>query len=96
MSGSQATMFANLLPLALILFIFYFILIKPQQKQQQDFKKMIERLQKNDQIVTMGGIHGTIVNVKEKTFVVRIDDNTRIEIDKTAVARLEKISNETK
>ena len=90
MSNPQMSMFANLLPLALILGIFYFILIKPQQKQQQEFKKMIERLQKNDQIVTMGGIHGTIVNVKEKTFVVRIDDNTRVEIDKSAVARIEK------
>lgn len=90
MGNPQMSMFANLLPLALILAIFYFILIKPQQKQQQEFKKMIERLQKNDQIVTMGGIHGTIVNVKEKTFVVRIDDNTRVEIDKSAVARVEK------
>lgn len=90
MGNPQMSMFANLLPLALILGIFYFILIKPQQKQQQEFKKMIERLQKNDQIVTMGGIHGTIVNVKEKTFVVRIDDNTRVEIDKSAVARIEK------
>ena len=90
MGNPQMSMFANLLPLALILGIFYFILIKPQQKQQQEFKKMIERLQKNDQIVTMGGIHGTIVNVKEKTFLVRIDDNTRVEIDKSAVARIEK------
>ena len=90
MGNPQMSMFANLLPLALILGIFYFILIKPQQKQQQEFKKMIERLQKNYQIVTMGGIHGTIVNVKEKTFVVRIDDNTRVEIDKSAVARIEK------
>ena len=90
MGNPQMSMLANLIPLALILGIFYFILIKPQQKQQQEFKKMIERLQKNDQIVTMGGIHGTIVNVKEKTFVVRIDDNTRVEIDKSAVARIEK------
>ena len=82
--------FANLFLFASILAIFYFILIKPQQKQQQEFKKMIDRLQKNDQIVTSGGIHGTIVNVKEKTFVVRIDDNTRVEIDKSAVARIEK------
>jgi len=51
---------------------------------------MVSGLKKNDQIVTMGGIHGTIVNVKDKTIVLRVDDNTRIEIDKAAVTRLEK------
>jgi len=83
-------MLANLLPLALIFLIFYFILIRPQQKQQKEFAKMVSGLKKNDQIVTMGGIHGTIVNVKDKTIVLRVDDNTRIEVDKTAVSRLEK------
>jgi preprotein translocase subunit YajC len=51
---------------------------------------MINNLKKNDEIVTGGGIHGTIVNIKEKTVVVRIDDNVKIEIDRTAVARVEK------
>lgn len=90
MNTPQAGMLANLFPLALIFLIFYFILIRPQQKQQKEFKKMLESLKKNDQIVTVAGIHGTIVNVKEKTFVVRIDDNAKIEIDKSAVARIEK------
>jgi preprotein translocase subunit YajC len=90
MNSSQLGMMGNLFPLALIFLIFYFILIRPQQKEQKAFKKMLENLKKNDQIVTMGGIHGTIVNVKDKTFVVRVDDNARIEIDKSAVARVEK------
>ena len=90
MNSSQLGMMGNLFPLALIFLIFYFILIRPQQKEQKAFKKMLENLKKNDQIVTMGGIHGTIVNVKDKTFVVRIDDNARIEIDKSAVTRVEK------
>ena len=90
MNGPQAGMLANLFPLALIFLIFYFILIRPQQKQQKEFKQMLESLKKNDQIVTVAGIHGTIVNVKEKTFVVRIDDNAKIEIDKSAVTRVEK------
>ena len=90
MNTAQAGMLANLFPLALIFLIFYFILIRPQQKQQKDFKKMLESLKKNDQVVTAGGIHGTIINVKEKTLVIRIDDNTRVEVDKSAVGRLEK------
>lgn len=90
MNNPQTAMLANLLPLALIFLIFYFILIRPQQKQQKEFTRMVSGLKKNDQIVTMGGIHGTIVNVKDKTLVLRVDDNTRIEVDKTAVSRLEK------
>lgn len=90
MNNPQVGLMANLFPLALIFLIFYFILIRPQQKQQKDFKKMLDNIKKNDAVVTTGGIHGTVVNVKEKTFLVRIDENTRVEIDKSAVARLEK------
>ncbi len=90
MDSSQAQLLGNLLPLVLIFGIFYFILIRPQQKQQSDFKKMVENLKKNDQVVTIGGVHGTIVNIKDKTFIIRVDDNTRLEIDKSAVARIEK------
>lgn len=90
MNNPQAGMLMNLFPLALIFLIFYFILIRPQQKEQKEFKKLLANLKKNDQIVTLGGIHGTIVNVKEKTFILRIDENTRVEIDKTAVSRVEK------
>ncbi len=86
----QMGLMANLMPLAIIFLIFYFILIRPQQKQQKDFKKMVENLKKNDQVVTIGGVYGTIVNIKDKTFVIRVDDNARFEIDKTAVARIEK------
>lgn len=90
MNPAQTGMSSYLFPLAIIMVIFYVVLIRPQQKQDKDFKKLLAGLKKNDEIVTIGGVHGTIVNVKEKTFVVRVDDNTRIEIDKSAVARIEK------
>jgi len=51
---------------------------------------MIKSLKKNDEVVTVGGIHGVIVNVKEKTFVLRVDDNTKIEVDKNSIAYLKK------
>ncbi len=91
MNNPQASLLMNLFPIVMIFLIFYFIMLRPQQKEQKEFKKTIEKLKKNDQIVTIGGVHGTIVNVKEKTFIVRIDDNTRIEIDKSAVSRIEKL-----
>ncbi|HOD12212.1 MAG TPA: preprotein translocase subunit YajC [Candidatus Omnitrophota bacterium] len=79
-----------LFPYLLIFGIFYFLVIKPQKEQQKKFQKMLEELKKNDTIVTSGGIHGTIVNIKEKTVTIRVDDNVKLEIDRTAVARVEK------
>ncbi|MBI3332875.1 MAG: preprotein translocase subunit YajC [Candidatus Omnitrophica bacterium] len=80
----------NLFPVILIFFIMYFILIRPQKKQQRELEKMQGSLKKNDAVVTYGGIHGIVVNVKEGTVTVRVDDNVRLEVDKTAIARVEK------
>jgi len=92
--GSETTInpIVALVPYLLIFGIFYFLVIKPQKEQQKNFQKMLNDLKKNDEIVTSGGIHGTIVNIKEKTLTIRIDDNVKVEIDRAAVARVEKSS----
>ncbi len=72
-------------PLALVFGIFYLLVFKPQKDKQNQLKKMIAGLKKNDSVVTVGGIHGTIVNVKDATVIVRIDDNVKVEVDKEAV-----------
>lgn len=74
------------LPFLLILALFYFLIVIPQRKQQKKHQQMINDLKKNEEVVTVGGVHGVIVNVKDKTFVLRVDDNTRIEVDKTAIS----------
>jgi preprotein translocase subunit YajC len=76
---------------ALVLFagmaiILYFGMIRPQQKQQKQLHEMVKNLKRNDEVVTFGGIHGTIVNVKDKTFILRVDENAKIEIDKSSIA----------
>jgi len=76
----------NLIPAIFIFGIFYFFLIRPQQKKQKEHLNMLNNLKKNDEVVTVGGIYGTIVNVKDKTFTLRIDENVRVEIDKQAVS----------
>jgi preprotein translocase subunit YajC len=73
-----------------ILLIFYFLLIRPQQKERQTHQKMLAGLSKNDDIVTTGGLHGTVVNVKEKTIILRVDENVKIEIEKNCVAYVKK------
>jgi len=80
----------SLMPIVVIFIIFYFLLIKPQKKAQADHKKMVSELKKNDEVITSGGIHGTIVNVKDNSIVLRIDDNVKIEVQKNAVGTLKK------
>lgn len=89
-TGSAPAIVANLLPLAFIFVIFYFLLIRPQQKKQKEYQKMLSELKKNDEIVTNGGIHGTILNIKEDTITLKIDDNVKIEINKNAVGYVKK------
>lgn len=80
----------QLIPFIFIFLIFYLLVIRPEKNKAKDRQRKIEALKKNDEIVTAGGIHGTVINVKEKTLIIRIDDNTKVEIDKTAVGRVEK------
>ncbi|MCR4940966.1 MAG: preprotein translocase subunit YajC [Treponemataceae bacterium] len=70
----------------LIFVIFYFFIIRPQNKKQKETEKMIAALKKGDKIVTIGGIHGTVVTTKEATVVVKVDDGTKIEFSRSAVA----------
>jgi len=80
----------QLFPLVLIFVIFYFLLIRPQKSRDKEHKKMLSNLNKNDEVVTTGGMHGTIVNVKDKTVILRIDENVKIEIEKNCVAYIKK------
>ena len=90
-AGQQAASpLVSLLPIVIIFIIFYFLLIRPQKKAQEDHKKMVSELKKNDEVITSGGIHGTIVNVKDNSIVLRIDDNVKIEVQKNAVGTIKK------
>lgn len=68
----------------------YFFMIAPQRKKQKEHEKMLKALQSGDEIVTSGGIYGTITNVKEDRFVVRIAENTKIEVGKNFVSTVVK------
>lgn len=80
----------NFMPIILIFGIFYFLLIRPQQKKQKEHQSMLKAIKKNDNVITSGGIHGTVVNVKDTTFTLRVDDNVKLEISKSAVSGLKK------
>lgn len=76
----------NFIPLIFIFVIFYFLLIRPQKAKEKEHQKILGSLNKNDEVVTSSGIHGTVVNVKERTVILRIDENVKIEIEKNCVA----------
>jgi preprotein translocase subunit YajC len=77
--SSAASPLVQLFPLVLIFVIFYFLLIRPQKQKEKEHQKMIAGINKNDEIVTLGGIHGTVANVKEKTLTLRIDENVKMD-----------------
>ena len=79
----------QLIPFAIMAAIFYFIVLRPEQKKKADHAAQLALLQKNDAVVTAGGIHGTVVGLKDKTIILRVDDNVKIEVDREAIVTIE-------
>jgi preprotein translocase subunit YajC len=76
----------DLLMLVLIIFVFFFFMIRPQMKKAKEERKFKETIKKGDKVVTIGGIHGRILEVGDKTFMIEIDTNVKVKIEKTAVS----------
>lgn len=75
----------SMLPLFLILIVFYFFFIRPQTKKNKDQKKFREALKKGEKVVTLGGIHGKIAEVKETTIVLEVGNQVKLTVEKSAV-----------
>ncbi len=73
------------IPFIFIFVIMYFVLFRPQKKRQQEQQRLIASLKTGDRVVTNAGIHGLIANVKEATVIVKVADNVKIEMEKSAV-----------
>jgi preprotein translocase subunit YajC len=78
---------AQFLPLILLFGIFYFLIIRPQQKQQKEHASMLEALSKGDKILTTGGIFAEIVKVEEDFIKIKLNDTTIVKLDKAFVSR---------
>lgn len=77
---------AQFIPLILIIVVFYFFMIRPQMKKAKEQKKFRENIAKGDKIVTIGGIHGKIVDVQETTFIIEVEGGHKLKIEKNAVS----------
>jgi preprotein translocase subunit YajC len=93
-SGSQSLI--SFLPMVLIFAAMYFLMIAPQRKKQKELQKMLSALDTGDEVITSGGIYGEITNKKDDRFVIRIADNTKIEVGKGFVTAVVKKANAAK
>ena len=94
-ASTSSSLIGTLIPFLLIAVIFYFFLIRPQNKKQKETEKMLNALKKGDKVITIGGIHGTVSSVKEKTVIVKVDDDCKLEFNRTAISSVE-LSDEEK
>ena len=85
-SGSGIT--STLVMFGLIFLIFYFMIVRPQQKRQKERQKMLDAIKKGDKIITAGGVHGTVVGIEEKTVLVQIADNVKVKVDRGSVSSI--------
>ena len=92
--GGAGGLFGSLIPLVLIFVIFYFLLIRPQQKKTKEHKNMIDNLKKGDKIITSGGMYGVIEAVGTNTVSVKVGENVKIKLGKAYVAALRASSDE--
>jgi len=87
-TGAGATQFHFIIQILLMFVIFYIFLIRPQQKRQRQHEEMVKNLAKNDEVITSGGIHGTVVALKEKSILLRIAEDVKIEVERSAITQV--------
>ena len=84
-SGAGPSPFSMLLPILGMLLIFYFLMIRPQQKRQKEMQKMLAAVKKGDRVLTASGLYGVVAGVKDDVVVLKIADNVKVEMIKSAV-----------
>lgn len=85
----QASAWVQILPLVLIFFIFYFLLIRPARRRQKDMQKMLDALKPGDRVVTSGGLLGTVVAVDRDVVQLRVADKVKVDVTKSSVIGLQ-------
>lgn len=87
--GNQgSSMISTIIMFGAIFLIFYFMIIRPQQKRAKEREKMLSNLQKGDKIITSGGLHGSVVAIEDKTVLVQISDNVKVKYERSAIATI--------
>jgi len=87
-AGDMGSMVTSLLPFLLIIVIFYFLILRPQQKKQKERQALLQSLKKGDKVVTNAGIHGTVEGLEDQTVLVKVADNVKLKMDRSAIATI--------
>ncbi len=87
--AAQTSTLVTFLPIVLIILIFYFLLYRPMRKRQKSLEAMISNLKNGDKVITSGGIYGTITGLKDHTVMLKVSDQAKIEVAKSAIAALQ-------
>jgi preprotein translocase subunit YajC len=86
----------SFVPMIVVIGILYFLIIRPQQQQAKEHRKMVDNLKSGDRVITQGGIHGTVTTIKGDIVQVKIADNVRVDVNRTAISQvLQDSSNST-
>ena len=84
-SGGGGSLISTIIMFGAIFAIFYFMIIRPQQKRAKEREKLLSNIEKGDKIVTSGGVHGTIIGLEEKTALIEVAPNVKIKIERSAI-----------
>ena len=86
--GGTGALMTQVVFFVAIFAIFYFLMIRPQQKQKRDREEMLRAIKKGDRVVTTGGLHGTVTGLSEHTVTLRVADQVKMEFDRSAIGRI--------
>jgi len=83
--GGGGSLISTLIMFGAIFAIFYFMIIRPQQKRAKEREKLLSNIEKGDKVVTSGGVHATIVGIEDKTVLIEIAPNVKIKVERSAI-----------
>ncbi len=88
--GAEGGIMSTLIMFALIIGIFYFMILRPQQKRQKERQKLLDSVKKGDKVITAGGLHGTVAGLDEKTLLIQVADNVKMKFERSAIGSVVK------
>ncbi len=83
-----SSLVSTLIMFALIIGIFYFLILRPQQKRQKDRQKLLDAVKKGDKVITAGGLHATVAGLDDKTVLLQVADNVKMKYERSAIASI--------
>jgi preprotein translocase subunit YajC len=86
--GGSGSLVSTLIMFGAIFLIFYFMIIRPQQKRAKEREKMLANIEKGDKVITSGGMHGTIVGLEEKAVLLSVSDNVKVKVERSAITTI--------